>query len=150
MKVKVQIDPAPRIMKRLGVTKDGDIQRAFTAEVLKRIQKYMPFRTGETIKTMIAQTNINKPEIVVDVPYARFLYYGKLMVDPETGKAGIPIDDGFISRKGVEKVKSDRDITYTTTKNPKAGPYWERRMMAAEKNAILASMRAYVKKKGGK
>ncbi|MFR3972328.1 MAG: hypothetical protein ACLTZH_03285 [Subdoligranulum sp.] len=44
--------------------------------VLRRIQKYMPYRTGATIKLTIAQTDTHVPEIVTDNPQARYLYYG--------------------------------------------------------------------------
>lgn len=150
MKVKIELDPAPRVIKRLGLSKDGDVQRFVTSDVMRRIQRYMPYRSGNMIKRMIANTNINKPEIVIPGPEARMLYFGKVMVDPKTGKAGFLTDDGWKSRKGVKKVVSSRDIEYTKTKNPLAGPYWERRMKAAEMNAISASVRRYIKtKKGG-
>ena len=61
------------------------MQRFHTANVKRRIQKYMPYRTGATIKLMIAQSPVNEPFLHVNVPYARMLYYGKVMVDPETG-----------------------------------------------------------------
>lgn len=124
MKVRVELNPAPRIIKRLGLSKDGDVQRFFTSEVLRRIQKYMPYRTGETIKLTIAQTDINKPEIVTDEPQARYLFYG-------VSKAGKPLN-------------------YTRTKNYDAGPRWDRALATAEKEAISASVRNYIKvKKGG-
>ena len=46
-------------------------------------------------------------------PYGRFLYYGKLMVDPETGSPW--------AREGVKKVLTDKPLTYS---NPKAVPEW--------------------------
>lgn len=150
-KVTVDMKPINAILKAKGLTAGGDVQRFHTQNVLRRIQKYMPYRTGATIKLMVAQTNINKPEIVLDVPYGRFLYYGKLMVDPVTGAAGFQDKDGqWKSRRGVNKVKSERPITYTKTKNPLAGPYWDRALKAAEMPAMQADLQRYVNRKAGR
>ena len=77
---------------------DGPVQQFHTANVLRRIQKYMPYRTGATIKLTIAQTDTHVPEIVTDNPQARYLYYG-------VSKSGKPLN-------------------YTHTKTPLAGPRW--------------------------
>ena len=87
MNVKLQLLPATQIVRNKGLSKDGDVQRFHTANILRRIIKYMPYRTGETIKITVAQTNINKPQIVTDVPYARFLYYWVVMVGLNRGSA---------------------------------------------------------------
>lgn len=149
-KITVDMKPVNQILKAKGLTAGGDVQKFHTANVLRRIQKYMPYRTGATIKTMIAQTNINKPEIIVDQPYAKFLYYGKLMVDPKTGAAGFMTEKGWRSRKDVPKVESNRPITYTKTKHPLAGPYWDRALKAAEMPAMQADLQRYVNRKAGK
>lgn len=46
-------------------------------------------------------------------PYGRFLYMGKVMVDPETGSAW--------ARKGATKVVTEKNLTYS---NPQATPKW--------------------------
>lgn len=108
------------------------MQRFHTNNVLRRIVKYMPYRSGATIKLTQAQTDINKPEIVTDTPYARYLYYGKVMV-------GRP-----------PKQVTDRDLKYTRTKNPLAGPFWDRRLKAAEMPAMQADLQRYVNRKAGR
>ena len=107
----------------------------------------MPYRTGATFKITVAQTDINKPEIITDTPCACFLYYGKLMVDPKTGAAGFLIDDEWKSRRGVPKVLSNRNITYTKDKNPRAGPFWDRALSAAEGSAMVADLQRYIDRK---
>ena len=149
-KITVDMKPVNQILKEKGLTAGGDVQRFHTENVLRRIQKYMPYRTGATIKTMIAQTDINKPEIVLDVPYGRFLYYGVLMVDPVTGAAGFKDKEGQWKSWHRPKVKSNRPITYTKTKNPQAGPFWDRALVAAEMPAMQADLQAYVNRKAGK
>ena len=149
-KITVDMAPVNQILKAKGLTAGGDVQRFHTQNVLRRIQKYMPYRSGATIKLMIVQTDVSKPEIVLDVPYGKFLYYGMLMVDPVTGAAGFRDADGqWKSWTKRPKVKSDRPITYTKTKNPLAGPFWDRRLTAAEGKAMQADLQRYIDRKQG-
>lgn len=131
-KVTVNMKPVNQILKAKGLTAGGDVQRFHTANVLRRIVRYMPYRSGATIKLTVAQSPISKPEIVTDAPYARYLYYGKVMV----GRA--------------PKTVTDKDLDYTRTKNPQAGPFWDRRLVAAEGKALQADLQRYVDRKAGK
>lgn len=148
--IKVDMAPVQKVMDGLGVTARGDVQKFHTANVRRRIQKYMPYRTGATIKLMIVQSPADEPFIHVDAPYARMLYYGKVMVDPETGAAGFLTKNGWRSRKGVKKVESSRKIKYDQTKNPKAGPFWDRRLIAEEGAAMQQDLQAYVDRRAGR
>ena len=130
-KITVDMKHIDEILKAKGLTADGDVQSFHTQNVLRRIQKYMPYRTGATIKTMIAQTDISKPEIVLDVPHGRYIYYGKAMEGPPP------------------KTVTDRPLRYTKTKNPLAGPYWDRALKANETAAMQSELQAYVNRKAG-
>lgn len=143
-RIKVDMAPVSAVMKRLGVTARGDVQRFHTANALRRIQRYMPYRSGAMIKLMIVQSPTDEPFIHVDAPQARMLYYGKTMVDPVTHAAGFLTPNGWRSRKGVPKVVSGRDIQYDQTKNSQAGPFWDRRLMAAEGDAMRQELQDYV------
>ena len=57
MIVRVDIKPVSQIIQDKGLSPTGDVQRFHTNNVIRRIQKYMPYRTGATIKVMIAQTD---------------------------------------------------------------------------------------------
>ena len=146
-KVKVDMKPVNQILKAKGLTAGGDVQQFHTANVLRRIVKYMPYRTGATIKLMQVQTDPSIPRIVLDVPHGKYIYHGKVMVDPVTRAAGFLTPNGWRSRKDVPKVLTDRDLHYTTTKNPQAGPYWDRRLVAAEGDAIASEIEEYIKSK---
>jgi len=129
MKTKVELHSPARIRKDHGLDPGGDVQRFWTATVLRRIQRYMPYRTGATIKLTIAQTDVNKPEIVTDVPYGKYLYYGYAM-------------------EGTPPMHvTDRPLKYTTTKNPLAGPKWDVRLSAAEGKTMAAELQAYIDRK---
>ena len=131
MKARLKLKPASQIEKRLGLDPGGDVQRFQTQNVLRRIVKYMPYRSGATIKITIAQTDINKPFIVTETPYARYLYYGKAM----TGRA--------------PKTVTNRDLAYTKTKNPQAGAFWDRTLAAVEGGVLRRELQAYINRKGG-
>lgn len=150
-KVKVDMMPVNAIIQRHGLGPGGDVQCFHTQNVLRRIQKYMPYRTGLTIKTMIAASPTSEPFITVPGPYARYLYEGKVMVNAATGK-GPPVIPhvGPRWRRGTQLKATDRPLEYTKTKNPLAGPHWDRRLVAAEMDAMQADLQRYVKLRGVK
>ena len=144
MRTMVRINSASQILRNHGLDAGGDVQKFWTITVMRRMQRRMPYRSGLLIKRMLAATDLSKPLIVIPGPEVRMLYHGKVMVDPETGKAGFLTADGWKSRKGVKKSISNRDIEYTTTKNPEAGPYWDRRTKAADMPVMARELQAYV------
>lgn len=146
MKVKINIDP-DAILLAYGLNDGGDAQRFFTENVNKRITKYMPYRSGALSGKLKRVTSPS--EITISAPYARYQYYGKVMIDPAINAAGFLTKDGtWRSRKGAVKVLTDRDLTYDTTKNAEAGPFWDRRMMAAEGDALLDDLKGYIRSRG--
>lgn len=148
MKFKLTMNPSDQIIRHIGLDHSGRVQRFHTSNVLRRIKRYMPYRGGMLIKKTVAATDIAKPLIVTPGPEARMLYHGKVMVDPKTGKAGFLTDDGWKSRRGVAKVPSNRDLVYTTSKNAQAGPYWDRRLKAAEMPVITRELQNYIDRRG--
>ena len=48
------------------------------------------------------------------------------------------------------KQVADRDLKYTKTKNPQAGPFWDRALVAAEGTAMRNDLQRYVNRKAGK
>lgn len=130
-KITVNMRPIKQILKAKGLDASGDVQRFHTANVLQRIVRYMPYRSGATIKQTRVQTDVSKPYIITDVPYGKYLYYGKVMVG-----------------KPPKKV-TGKDLKYTKTKNPRAGPYWNRSLVAAEGDAMQADLQRHVNRKKG-
>lgn len=129
VKCRLRMNSVHQIMKDKGLLQDGSVQAFHTANVLRRIIKYMPYRTGATIKVTIAQTDVNKPYIVTDVPYGKYLYYGKVMVG------------------NAPRSVTDKDLRYTKTKNPQAGPYWDRALVANEQAVLQRELQSYINRK---
>ena len=146
-RIRVEMKPIATILTRLGVNKTGDVQMQLTRIINKRITRYMPFRSG-ALATKLKY--IKSPtEIVVNAPYARYQYYGKVMVNAKTGKGPALIPDvGYRYKKGTVLKVTNRDLEHDKTKNPHAGPFWDKRMMSAEKGAIVSDIQAYVRRKG--
>ena len=120
MRVQVKVKPVERILKAHGLNRDGYAQRYWTNIVNRRITRYMPYRSGTLAERV---KYISGPaEITVAAPYARYQYYGKVMIDPAINAAGFLTKDGvWRSRKGAVKIVTNRDLRYDTTKNAFAG-----------------------------
>ena len=148
MDVKVILPTPAQLIRKKGLDARGDVQMFHTQNVLRRIKKYMPFVSGATYKITVTQTVISKPEIVTDTPYAKYLFYGKVMVDPKINAAGFMTPEGWRSRKGCVKVLTGRSLTYNRSKNPAAGSRWDRALSAAEGRAMAADIQRYMKMRG--
>lgn len=148
-RIKVEMKPVDTILTRLGVDKNGDVQMQVTRIINNRITKYMPFRTGALATKL---KHIKSPtEIEVAAPYALYMYYGKVMVNSETGKGPAFIPGvGYRYRKGTVLKATERDLNYDLTKHTKAGPFWDRQMMASEAAQIAHDIQVYVNRRGGK
>lgn len=147
-RVKINIDPEAILIAH-GLNDGGAAQRFFTEDVNKRITKYMPYRSGVLSSKLKRVTSPS--EITISAPYARYQYYGKVMIDPAINAAGfLTKDETWRSRKGAVKVLTARDLKYDTTKNAQAGPFWDRRLMATEGKAILADLKEFIRSRDSK
>lgn len=94
-----------------------DAQRKLDARVMADMVPYMPKRTGRFVQTTKAQsaTMAGTGRVMAAAPpYGYFLYWGKVMVDPETGSAW--------ARRGVKKVLTDESLSFNGS--AKAQPGW--------------------------
>lgn len=148
MKVKMSLPSAKKLIQAKGLDKDGAVQMFHTQNVLRRIKRYMPFLTGATYKITVAQTDIRKPEIVTDVSYGQYLYCGKVMVNSKTGKGPALIPGvGYRYKKGTSLRETDRGLRYTHTKNPDAGPDWDKILVAREGQAMTADLQRFIERR---
>lgn len=94
----------------------GKAQEALDNMVMASMVPYMPQKTGTFInvtKAMSAAIVGSGTVIAGAPPMGRFLYEGKVMVDPLTNSPW--------ARPGAKKVVTDRDLKYS---NPRATPHW--------------------------
>lgn len=162
-KIKVDMAPVQQVMKHLGVTPNGDVQLFVTNMVSHRITRYMPYSAGVlATKTKFVgdkehehmadtKVKVTRPtEVTVLGPYAHYQYAGKVWEDPKLHAAGFLTANGWRSRKNVPKVETDRDLDHDKTKNHRAGPLWDRRLIAAEGAAMQQDLQNYVNRRAGK
>lgn len=124
--IKIDMKPVQTILKNHGLDENGHVQKKLTAIVNHRITRYMPYLTGTL--AMRSKRITSPTEIRVEAPYARYTYFGKVM-------------EGLAPKKAT-----GIDLIYTKTPHPDAGPYWDRRLMAAESKAIAKEVEEYIKR----
>nr|DAQ61755.1 MAG TPA: Minor capsid protein [Caudoviricetes sp.] len=81
-------------------------------QIEKDTSPYTPALTG----SLNQRTRVVGNSVVYPGPYARYLYYGKLMVDPDTGSPW--------AQPGTVKVLTDRDLVFTQSVHPQAQAHW--------------------------
>ncbi len=89
-------------------------EHAVSIQIAKDTEPYVPARS----KSLSNRTIVHKGTIIYPGPYARFLYYGKLMIDPDTGSTWAP--------KGASKVidPGGRDLDIKKKVHSKAQSHW--------------------------
>ena len=81
-------------------------------QVRKDTSPYVPALTGSLDK----RTRVDGGEIIYPGPYARYLYFGKLMVDPATGSS--------YAQKGSTKVLTDKNLVFNKAMHGQAQSHW--------------------------
>ena len=79
----------------------------------------MPFRDGNLVnvsKIHSAAMQGTGKVVIGAPPYGRFLYEGKVMIDPETKSPW--------ARKGAKKIVTDRNLEFDKTAHPDATDHW--------------------------
>lgn len=92
--------------------------------VLEDCKACMPLQTGSLQQR--SHTEDGGERVVFPGPYARYLYYGKVMVDSATGKGPRKIPTGpgeyvLRFRKGAKLIATNRALKYS---DPQAVPDW--------------------------
>lgn len=87
-------------------------EHALAVQVQKDTSPFVPFLTG----SLDQRTQVVGDSIIYPGPYARFLYYGKVMIDPETGSTYAP--------KSGTKVLTDKNLVFNTSGHSQAQSHW--------------------------
>ena len=123
MKVEVNINGASTMLAKRGLQTGGRMQKLFTSECARFMDKYVPMQQGTLKNTRI----IGDDYVTYNTPYARFQYYGKVMVGEKSHSPW--------ASRGEPKKLTDRDISYHGA--PMRGAYWDKRMWQDHKNDII-------------
>ena len=87
-------------------------EKTLAVQVMKDTDPYVPALTG----SLTQRTHVEESTIVYPGPYARFLYYGKVMVYEPTGSTWAPKDE--------HKVVTGRDLVMNQSMHPLATSHW--------------------------
>lgn len=124
MRVDVSINTAA-ILKKRGLGGDSAARRHLATTVRRLSDPYVPMHQG-TLKNT-AQIDADAKAIIYGQPYARYQYYGKLMV----GRAPKRLTNIDLDHHGA----------------PMRGPHWDKRMMEARGDEVIDDLARFV---GGK
>lgn len=113
------------------------VEEVLAVQVMKDTDKFVPALTGSLMQRAHIE---NGNTIVYPGPYARFLYYGKVMIYAPTGSTWAP--------KGEHKVVTGRDLVMHKTMHPLASSHWFEVSKAANLEKWLRVAEKAVKKYG--
>lgn len=123
--VTVQMDNINTILARRGLEEKGRVQKYIDSEVIRLSDPYTPHLTGALKKSAKTGTDIGSGEVIWNSIYAKFLYYGNVMVSPSTGSPW--------ARKNEKKILTSRPLAY----HGGGGKLWFERMKADHRDKIL-------------
>lgn len=111
-------------LRTLGLEERGRVQQVVTNAVLELSEPYIPFDEGD----LLASGHIeNDTDVVWNTPYARYMWNEIVYEDPELHCAGFETENGWRSRKGVQKVPTERKLNYHN--GALRGSHWAERML---------------------
>lgn len=111
-------------------------QKYVDSECVRLMVPYTPMKNGPLYKSAKAST---PGKIIQTAPYARYQYYGLLMVSSKTGSS--------YATEGESKVMTSTPLNYSMARHPQSGKMWFDRMKADKKQVIL---RGAARMAGGK
>ena len=101
-------------------------QKFVDSECVRLMVPYTPMKNSVLYKSAKA---ITLGKIIQTAPYARYQYYGLLMVSSKTGSS--------YATEGESKVMTSTPLNYSMARHPQAGKMWFDRMKADKKQVIL-------------
>lgn len=111
LKISMKDNFSSAMMKKLQQAGPG-AAHAVAVQVEKDTEPFVPALT----KSLANRTQVVGGDIVYPGPYARFLYYGKLMIDPDTKSAWAP--------KGATKVVTGKRLDIKKDVHSQAQSHW--------------------------
>lgn len=129
--MKIKWKPINTILKNHELQEDGKVNKFLRDTVDRLSDPYIPMDSG-SLKRI--KTYPSKHEIKYTSPYAKYQYYGKLMLTRGGGSyAGL----------GEGKTLTNKDLKYQGA--PKRGSKWDKRMWQDKGKSICKDVERYIK-----
>lgn len=131
--VKVKINSAKKIAKDHGLDESGRVTKFLRDRADSFMDRYIPFDRG-ILKGQ--KTYPNNYSIKYTSPYAKYQYYGKLML-AKNGSSW--------AKLGEKKVTTNKELKYHTSGT---GSKWDKLMLQRRKNDLVKDIENYIKQGG--
>lgn len=131
--VKVKMNPINRILKDHGLDNNGRVIRFLRDDVDRLMNSFVPMDNGMLRRN---KTYPKNNEIKYTSPYAKYQYYGKLMLTK---------NGASWAKLGEKKVLTSKNLKYHTSGT---GPKWNELMMQRKKNDLVKDVENYIKSGG--
>lgn len=131
--VKIKINKTSQILKDHGLDKEGRITRYLRDTADRLMNPFVPMDNGMLRRN---KAYPNNHSIKYNSPYAKYQYYGKLMLT----KSG-----SSWAKLGEKKVETNKKLKYHTSGT---GPKWDKLMMQRRKNDLVKDVENYIKTGG--
>ena len=119
--VRMQIHDINASVLQRGLEVGGRVQKFIDSEVLRTTEPYVPFDFGKLKQSGITGTVIGSGKVVYNSVYAKYLYYGKVMVGEQSHSPW--------ARAGERKVVTEKDLTFHSG-DSRRGSFWFERSKA--------------------
>lgn len=119
--INVNLDSVATILAKRGLEPGGKAQRFMTSEIYRLSMPYTPFDNNP----LSTNVTIDANSITYNSPYARRMYYGKVMV-------GNPL------------AATDKDIKFQGA--PMRGAKWVERAMVDRKQDVINAVNEFIKR----
>lgn len=116
--------------------KYSEAQKMVDSEILRLCEPYIPLQTSMLVKSGILGTKVGSGLVQWIAPYARFQYYGKVMVGIESRSA--------YAMRGEKKEVIEKDLVYHG--GGIRGSFWFERMKEANRDSIVSSAQRIIDK----
>jgi len=141
----IDVGDVEEMLQSVGLEEGGLAQQALDEAFVKNCDPYVPMDSGVLMESAYIATNFGSGDIVWQTPYAHYAYEGIVYVDTETEKAAFYDKDfGFWSRPGVQKIPSDRLLTFHS--GGQRGRKWAERMWADHADDVIAEVEAVIRR----
>lgn len=123
LKISVHTDIDETIAKKLAVA-STKAENTVAIQAAKDTSPYVPMLTG----SLNTRTQVECGNIIYPGPYARYLYYGKVMVDEHGNGPSHYVDkhgnEVVRFRKGSKLHATDQSLVFTKAFHPQAQDHW--------------------------
>ena len=122
----IDLPDEQKLVEDLGLSRMGRVQKVIDQSVIDFCQPYVPASPDRTLEFSAQMaTQVGSGQVIWDTPYAHYQYMGIVygpnipILEPETG-----ILLGWFSPPGRPKHPTGEKLTYDTSQNSMAGPFW--------------------------